>query len=174
MRMINDYEIRGDHVAVFVRRQNGDQFEFLIDTEDLPLIRTLSNTYSIANCSGKYYAKGYRRVGVRRYQKPYVHRMILDAPSGMVVDHINGDGLDNRRSNLRIVTQSENLQNRRGPMTNSRSGIRGVFRRSDCDRWEAQVVLGRRKYRSLHPTIEEAEAAVREMRRKLLPYSSEG
>ncbi len=41
-----------------------------------------------------------------------LHRFLLGKiPAGMVVDHINGDGLDNRRENLRVVTNSENLRN---------------------------------------------------------------
>src|SRR6185312_4468108 len=43
----------------------------------------------------------------------YMHRSIMDAPNGMVVDHIDGDGLNNRRENLRIVTHGQNLWNRR-------------------------------------------------------------
>lgn len=54
----------------------------------------------------------------------YLHRQILDAPKGTEVDHINGDGLDNRKSNLRLATRSQNNANTRFPVAST--GFRGV------------------------------------------------
>lgn len=55
----------------------------------------------------------------------YMHRLIARTPPGMSTDHINCDKLDNRRCNLRICTQSQNMANTTPP-ANNKSGIKGV------------------------------------------------
>lgn len=67
--------------------------------------------------------------GTRKKGKPIstlMHRLIAAAPVGLEVDHANGDGLDNRKENLRICTVRENRTNR-GPGRNNRSGLKGVY-----------------------------------------------
>jgi hypothetical protein len=54
-----------------------------------------------------------------------MHRQIMGAKEGQEIDHINGNGLDNRRENLRIVTRSQNLANRPA-FKSSKSGYKGV------------------------------------------------
>ncbi|UCD51662.1 MAG: HNH endonuclease [Phycisphaerales bacterium] len=65
-----------------------------------------------------------------------MHRQIMKPPKGMVVDHINCNGLHNRRRNLRICTQLQNSQktHRRRP---GKSRYRGVFPRGD--KWQAAI-----------------------------------
>lgn len=53
-----------------------------------------------------------------------IHQMLIDVPEEMVPDHKNGNGLDNRRINLRVVTSSQNSAN--CPQANNRYGFRGV------------------------------------------------
>ena len=65
-----------------------------------------------------------------------MHRLIMNPPKGMVVDHINGNGLDNRRCNLRICTQAENSRNSR-KHADGRSRFIGVH--PHRDKWDAVV-----------------------------------
>lgn len=76
----------------------------------------------------------------KKYVTVYMHRFIMDAPPGMKVDHINGNGLDNRRENLRICTHSENNFNKRKPIKdNPVSRYKGVFWNKKCSKWVAKV-----------------------------------
>jgi hypothetical protein len=67
----------------------------------------------------------------------YMHRLIMNPPQGMVVDHINGSRWDNRRSNLRVCTQAENLRNRRKAGGTSR--FKGVFWHIRRHKWLAVI-----------------------------------
>jgi len=88
-----------------------------------------------------------------------MHRMLLNAPKGVEVDHINHNGLDNRRANLRLVTRSQNVSNSRHLKRNGKvttSQYRGVSRdnrlKSTWGAWKNGAFLG--NYKS------EAEAAI--------------
>lgn len=62
-----------------------------------------------------------------------IHRIIMGDPAGMQIDHINGNGLDNRRTNLRIVTRQQNLQNQKS--RGGASPYRGVS--ASAEKWMA-------------------------------------
>jgi hypothetical protein len=86
-----------------------------------------------------------------------MHRFILNTPSGMETDHINGNGLDNRRTNLRVCTCSENQRNQR-PQEGKSSKFKGVTWGKRKGMWRAQInsSLG---YRDLGYFSEETAAA---------------
>lgn len=86
-------------------------------------------------------------------------RLLTNAPVGLVVDHINGDTLDNRRSNLRVCTQRENKLNT-GPRRNSKSGYRGVTYKAHAKAWMAQIQEhGRFNFLGYYKTPEAAAEA---------------
>lgn len=81
----------------------------------------------------------------------------MNAPPRTHVDHINGDKLDNRRANLRVVTCQTNQANRRYPNKNNTSGARGVGYIAALNKWRAQIMSNRKTIHiGLFPTKEEA------------------
>jgi hypothetical protein len=100
--------------------------------------------------------------GPRPKQKiVYMHRLILSAPAGRegIVDHINGDGLDNQRSNLRLSTTSQNVHNQPKRLGTS-SRYKGVTRVLTCARWQADIKTGgTQRYLGLFSDEQEAAKA---------------
>lgn len=94
-----------------------------------------------------------------------LHRVVLERMMGRpltraeLTDHISGDKLDNRRENLRIATNTENMRNR-GQQRNNTSGFKGVYWNRKLGKWQAQItVLGQRVHLGLFATPEEAHTA---------------
>jgi hypothetical protein len=68
-----------------------------------------------------------------------MHREIIDVPDDLFVDHINHNGWDNRKANLRPATAAENAQNARYPKINTTSKYRGVWYNKKKKRWRAVI-----------------------------------
>lgn len=84
------------------------------------------------------YAQRQEWLGNGRRRSIYMHRLVLGNPDGMVVDHIDGNGLNNRRSNLRIATQNQNKRNSALFASNT-SGLKGVSWHKKSLKWRAQI-----------------------------------
>lgn len=87
-----------------------------------------------------------------------MHRLIMDAPGGMEVDHIDGNPLNNQRSNLRVVTHAQNQKNLKIPRHNT-SGYKGVYWDKVRQKWIAAIHSG--KTINLGGFITKEEAAKR-------------
>lgn len=131
-------------------------YEAIIDTADIPLISSISWHASISRES--VYASGMHVIdGARRSIS--LHKTLLKPPKGFQVDHINCNGLDNRRSNLRLARQSQNMWNQ-GPKRNSSSGLKGVSFNARQQKWKAQIKAhGVRKYLGMFDKPEDAYKA---------------
>jgi hypothetical protein len=74
----------------------------------------------------------------KRSKTFHLHREIMSPPDGLYVDHINGNPLDNRKENLRIVTHQQNMFNVKNYITN-KSGYRGVSWHPQRNKWRARL-----------------------------------
>ena len=85
-----------------------------------------------------------------------MHRVLLNAPKGLQVDHINHDTLDNRKENLRLVTADQNNCNLR-TRSGSLSGFKGVSFHKRIGKFQARIQLaGREIYLGYFTNAEEA------------------
>jgi hypothetical protein len=101
----------------------------LVDDEDYALVIKQGKWFAQKGSGGNFYAA--RAGGMM------MHRLVVDAPKGTVVDHINGNGLDNRRANLRLATYEQNARNtNRGWGTSKYLGVSWSEQRG---MWHAQT-----------------------------------
>jgi hypothetical protein len=153
--------------------------EVLVDTEDL---ERLLGGRSWALGSHGYAMRTFKSEGDRaKYGTAQImHRFIMDCPKGMVVDHINHNKLDNRKSNLRIVTHAENSQNLQ-PRKVGNAPYRGVAerRRARKDgsvriKYQASVkVMNKNKFLGYFDTAEEANEVAIAYRREHMVATSD-
>jgi hypothetical protein len=137
----------------------------IVDPDDYP--RLAKYKWRICRTKGKNvsYAERSIRLPNGKYTRILMHREVLSLPAlskvevskgqvlnhnchrhigdGLVIDHINGSGLDNRRANLRLATVAQNAWNSK--KRSSRSGCKGVWFVSDKGLWRAAIVCNRRR-----------------------------
>ena len=134
---------------------------FIIDDEDLP--KVIKFKWFVLNCRNKKYIHCHSTTDKHR-KTIRLHRLITNAPSNLVVDHINGDTLDNRKANLRICTNKENCWNQ-SLRKNNKTGFKGVLieKRNLLSPYYSTIRIGNsRKYLGAFKTPIEAAKAYNE------------
>lgn len=106
----------------------------LIDADDAPLVSQYR--WFIHHSRNKLYVIGYRIGGPTRLKNARLHRVVLGIDGE--VDHINGDGLDNRKANLRPATRRQNICNTPG-RARSTSPYKGVSWVKRAGKWRARI-----------------------------------
>ena len=152
-RKIRQIRIEGNIAYVPLTRG----YEAVIDLVDIPLVRDF--TWHAAPTKHTVYAKSSGPVSGGK--RMYLHRLLMGDPEGLEIDHIDGDGLNNRRygdsGNLRTATRSQNICNQRG-VRRSKSGLKGAI--PSKHRWQSQITVnGVTHYLGCFDTAEGAHAA---------------
>jgi hypothetical protein len=75
-----------------------------------------------------------------------MHRLIMNAPKDLQVDHIDGNGLNNQKNNLRLCTAAENQHNQRVQKRAKTSKYKGVFTRKNRNKWSCQIKCNSKIY----------------------------
>lgn len=143
--------VRGEPVY-FIRGHNSAKLRTPVDVFALPpntrAIPLTKGKFAIVDAADYEWLMQWRWHSCHRYAGRgenidgvfLMHREILGAPDGMSVDHIDGNGLNNTRANLRLATQSQNLCNRA-----AKSGYKGVDFQKRNGKWRARIKLNRKE-----------------------------
>jgi hypothetical protein len=110
----------------------------LVDDEDYEKL----NQYSWYAEKGRYTYYAARTDKLKK--KIRIHRFIMNPTSNLQIDHINGNGLDNRKENLRICTHQQNQYNKKLSKNNS-SGIKGVHWDKSRNKWRAKIKINNKE-----------------------------
>ncbi len=144
-RKSNVFYEEGDYIVGLTSKNE----RFLIDKDDLDTV--MWHCWSIDSY-------GYLAAVANR-KSLLIHRLIMDAPPDKMVDHINHDICDNRKANLRLVSNSQNQMNSRTPSNNT-SGVKGVCWHKVLEKWKASItVRGRVIHLGYYDSIQDATIA---------------
>lgn len=167
MNYVIDHE-RGI-ALVHLAPKNGKRFVTIVDIADLEAISGWHwRPIFPEGPDGQTYAIACRAIAPGKRQYVYMHRVILGITDRSThVDHINHDGLDNRRENIRSGTHQQNHFNRRGNRDSS-SRFKGVFFCSSQRKWTAAIKKdGQRTYLGRFANEEDAARAYDEAAREM-------
>lgn len=144
----NEYEITPEGTWIYCfNRKNEPSGKFLIDTEDLQRVLTKHWRF----WKGQYFTGNQHPI--------QIHTWLLNPKDNEVVDHINGNRADNRKSNLRICSQQKNLINK-SLLSNNKSAIAGVYWDKERKKWCAEIKMdGIKCHLGRYNTIENATYA---------------
>jgi len=139
-------------------------YEAVIDAADVPLVAGFNWCANVQ--SHAIYVKRAVRCGPKR-STVTLHRVLMDEPDGMQIDHIDGDGLNNRRLNLRKATAAQNQHNQGINIVNT-SGFKGVGFHKESGKWSAKIKINRKRlHLGYFATPEAAHAAYAEASARL-------
>lgn len=137
-----------------------------IDADDWPRVSRY-RWHAVLSRGYTWYARRRCRLPGGRRGTHCLHQFVLGLPPGSMVDHIDGDGLNNTRANLRPATPAQNKANSRRYRTNV-SGYKGVAKRTGYNRWQAAITQGgKRHFLGWYPNPEDAARAYDRKAREL-------
>jgi len=121
----------------FRRIYLGEGYWTILDAADYYRLKGF-NWYIFGRC-GKFYAQRSVIIANEHTVPVAMHREIIKAPKGKLVDHRNGESLDNRRENLRLATRAQNRRNRGKTRKKTSSKYNGVSREKISRSWKMQL-----------------------------------
>lgn len=137
----NPIEYFEDHAEILLINKNNEiAARTIIDLDDVDKVKNIK--WHVSNNRDKnFYVDTNMNIPEKR-----LHRLIMNCPKEFIIDHINGNPLDNRKCNLRICTNQQNICNCDIPK-NNKSGCKGVYWSKQYKVWIAQVTINNKTKR---------------------------
>jgi hypothetical protein len=120
----------------------------IVDSEDYEQLSAYAwrrDDHTRPNGSSVSYATRFTKKDNGNHTRVYMHRQIMDTPKGTLTDHINHDGLDNRRANLRFCNHTQNQNNAR-PQKGRSSKWRGVTYYKKNRKFLSSLIYNKKRY----------------------------
>lgn len=156
--MNNKCVVIGEETLIYINRRSGITHISIVDTEDLKSLDI--EKLSVDNDGYVFYRKNGKTKALHRY--------LMNTPKGMVVDHINGNKLDNRKNNLRNCTVTENNHNYSVKWNNT-SGIKGIKKHKNG--WIVHQYFNKKYiYLGYYNDLEKAKQVLKDWHMKFKPY----
>ena len=165
----NNYVVDEENgiVRIELNRRNAENLWTIIDLEDLEKVINFPYTWfaKYNHTNNEYYVVASVYHPELQQSRPiFLHQFLMNA-NGKDVDHENNDTLDNRKSNMRVVEESNNSKNRKGRNRNNKSGYRNVSLIKG--KWVVQLQIdGKNKKLGAFDDVHEAGKFAEEMRKK--------
>lgn len=139
--------------------------EAIIDAEDVD--KVLNYTWCAILNKGCFYAATAVRNAEGKVVRILLHKLILKCEKPLEIDHADGNGLNNTKTNLRLVTRQQNMFNVRKPKHNT-SGYKGVSWCQSSQKWKATISVERKRHHlGFYNTKEQAYSAYCEASERL-------
>ncbi len=162
--MKNKYVVEENTVKIKVRHKDLGDMWTIIDKEDFEKVSQYKTTWFIGYSKKKgNHVDGIKtKVQKNKVRKQiWLHGLIMNCPTNMVIDHKNGNTFDNRKSNLRIVTRLENATNLNS-ISNNKSGYTNIY--IDYKKYRVQIrgkCFG--SYRTLYEAIKVRDKHIKDV-----------
>lgn len=159
---IKDFKIIDDYIEFNLYNKKKEKFVCYVDLEDWERVKNHKyKWFAERNRNCIYVTSTIYNISSDGKNKPkriLLHRFILNYHGENKIDHINHNGLDNRKENLRCIENKNNITNRQGANKNNKTGVRNVNYIEQHDEYWVQIMKNGVRYRWEFPSDKFEEA----------------
>ncbi|CAB1251573.1 conserved protein of unknown function [Ruminococcaceae bacterium BL-6] len=142
-----EHKIVDDYVEFYLYNKQKEKFTCYVDLVDWDKVINFNGRWCIDKNNKCYYVSCTVYISPTKRKKYILHRYLLDYHGKQRVDHIDHNGLDNRRRNLRVVEANKNSKYRQSKNKNNKTGYRNVFYNSSIGKYTVCLC---HNYKSIH------------------------